>query len=218
MWIARLAGPTKGRIVALLRRTSLTVPELAAELGVSGNAVRGHVAALERDGLVEVAGRERDTGGKPARRYRVTGAGEELFPKAYTLVLDQLLTVLAERDGEARVRDLLDEVASRSLPPVDPEAPMSKRVRTAAGVLEALGGELEIEDRPDGWLLRGAGCPLSGVVGDHPALCGLVQGLIAGVTGADVEECCDRSERPACRFWVLASAAPATGGGEARGG
>jgi predicted ArsR family transcriptional regulator len=43
---------TRGRIVALLRRTGLTVDELAQELGLTANGVRAHLATLERDGIV----------------------------------------------------------------------------------------------------------------------------------------------------------------------
>ena len=41
-------------------------------MGLTDNAVRTHVAALERDGLVEPVGTQRDTGGKPARVYALT--------------------------------------------------------------------------------------------------------------------------------------------------
>lgn len=202
MWIETLAGQTKARIVAHLRRDALTVPELADRLGISGNAVRGHVASLERDGLVEAAGTDRETGGKPARRYRITEAGEELFPKAYAVVLSGLLSVLEERGGAEEVRELLRELASRAVPPAADGASLPVRVAHATRVVEELGGDLDVEERTDGWLLSGRGCPLSAVVGEHPALCGLVQELIARAAGAPVEECCDRSERPGCRFLV----------------
>ncbi len=42
---------TRGQIVGLLRRGVGTVEELASELEVTDNAVRAHLATLERDGL-----------------------------------------------------------------------------------------------------------------------------------------------------------------------
>jgi predicted ArsR family transcriptional regulator len=49
-WIERLLASTRGEIIALLRRS---VGEMAEELKLTDNAIRSHLAALERDGLVE---------------------------------------------------------------------------------------------------------------------------------------------------------------------
>ena len=48
----RFFASTRGQIVTLLRRALRTVDELAGELGLTDNAIRAHLAALERDGLV----------------------------------------------------------------------------------------------------------------------------------------------------------------------
>ena len=50
-----LPSPPKGtrrRIVDLLRRSPLTANELALKCDMTHNAVRGHLTALQRDGLV----------------------------------------------------------------------------------------------------------------------------------------------------------------------
>src|SRR5438094_753829 len=85
-WLERLIGETQLRLLGLLRRSRQTITSLAEALGLTDNAVRMHIAALHRDGIVEQVGTQRDTGGKPARLYGLTRAGEELFPKAYALV------------------------------------------------------------------------------------------------------------------------------------
>ena len=90
-WVERLTGETRAQLLRLLRRSRQTITALADAVGLTDNAVRTHVAALERDGLVEPVGTQRDTGGKPARVYALTGEGEELFPKAYALVLGESL-------------------------------------------------------------------------------------------------------------------------------
>jgi len=209
-WFDVLAGGTRGRILSLLRRNETTINGLAAELGISDNAVRMHVASLQRDGMVEEGGVLRATGGKPAQLYRLTGAAEELFPKAYALVLGQLIEVLEERDGRPKVLELMREVASRLAVPhrgaaPDPEA----RVAAAAEVLRAIGGDVVVERSDDGWLLRGHGCPLSGVVRDHPSVCTLAQALVEELTGLPTDECCHRGDRPSCSFRVSAAAAGA---------
>jgi predicted ArsR family transcriptional regulator len=44
---------TRERIVDLLRRSSLTANEIARQLGLTHNAVRDHLAALLREGVVQ---------------------------------------------------------------------------------------------------------------------------------------------------------------------
>ena len=61
----RLITSTRGQIIMLLRRSSRTVDELAQALELTDNAVRAHLAALERDGVVQLRGLRRGSG-KPA--------------------------------------------------------------------------------------------------------------------------------------------------------
>src|SRR5688572_21926167 len=111
-WDKRFFGTTKGRILALLRRGSRTIDDLAAALRLTDNAVRTHVAALERDGLVQQRG-FRPTRGKPAFAYEVAPEAERLFTNAYVPVLTQLVAVLGERMSPGAFEALLREVGRR---------------------------------------------------------------------------------------------------------
>ena len=71
-WERQIGGSARGRIIALLRRGASTVEELAAELGVTDNAVRAHLQLLEREGLVRATGSRQGPGaGKPATTYEL---------------------------------------------------------------------------------------------------------------------------------------------------
>ena len=72
-WLARLTGETQARVLGLLRRSRQSITGLARALRLTDNAVRMHIAALRRDGIVEDVGTQRDTGGKPARLYGQIG-------------------------------------------------------------------------------------------------------------------------------------------------
>jgi predicted ArsR family transcriptional regulator len=50
-WDERFFGTTRCRIVSELRRGQRTVDEVACAVGLTDNAVRPHLAALERDRL-----------------------------------------------------------------------------------------------------------------------------------------------------------------------
>lgn len=197
-WLERLAGSTRLKVLELLLRSERTVQEVADEVGISTNAVRGHLSALERDGLVVQAGRRHDTGGKPAAVYAISPEADELFPKAYAFVLSRLMDVLAERVGTEVVRDALGEVGARAAVPSDgsPE----RRAEAAAAALRDLGGKVEVVRTDDGFRIQGFACPLSGVSRTDAHVCGLAESLVRHTAGAEVREVCDRTGRPRCAF------------------
>src|SRR5215467_8106125 len=102
----RFLDTTRGQIVALLRGASLTVDDLAEKLDLTDNAVRAHLATLERDGYVRQQG-ERRGSGKPAFVYELSPEAEQLFPKAYGPILRQLLEVLSEEMTVDEVQALM---------------------------------------------------------------------------------------------------------------
>ena len=55
-WRDRLFKNTRGKILELLRARECTVNELADALHLTDNAVRAHLASLERDRLVVQSG------------------------------------------------------------------------------------------------------------------------------------------------------------------
>jgi len=207
-WDQRFLSTTRGHVVLLLWRAPRTVEELAAALSVTDNAIRTHLSSLERDGIVRQTGVRR-SGGKPAHVYDVTPAAEQLFPKAYGAVLEQMLDALGAQLWAAALEALLREVgrrlAAESGAPVVRGRAVADRVGRAVAVLEELGGMVEIED--DGAqsgkvCLRGYSCPLASVVAAHPEVCRLIESLLAEVVGAPVNECCQRSARPRCGFEI----------------
>ncbi|MGH7475342.1 MAG: helix-turn-helix transcriptional regulator [Longimicrobiales bacterium] len=207
------AGETRTRLLRLVRGGPRSIGELAGALGISANAVRTHVAALERDGLVGAASRRRSTGGKPAQLYELTPAGEELFPKAYALVLTELVAALREADGERAADELLRRVGRRLGAGVRPPGGAGEAaVAAAAGVLESIGGAVEVSAEAGGWRIRSAGCPLSRVVAESAEVCALAESLVEQVTGRRVVERCDRSGTPRCSFHVFDEPSPTAAG------
>jgi predicted ArsR family transcriptional regulator len=201
-WLQRLMGETQVEMLRLLRRSRQTITSLADSLRLTDNAVRTHVAALEREGVVEHVGTRRDTGGKPARVYDLTREGEELFPKAYALVLGGLVEEITRSEGEGRAVELLRAVGRRIGQAVPAGDGTEARTKAAAAALRSLGGDLEVAAADGGWRLQGYGCPLSAVTAGRPELCALAQALVEEITGRPVTECCDREGRPRCAFQV----------------
>ena len=202
---SRFFASTRGKIVVLLRRARHTVDELASAVGLTDNAVRAHLATLERDGLVQQHGVRRGEG-KPASLYELTTEAERLFPKAHAPVLGQLLTVLEERTPSEDLTAAMREVGQRLADglPVAQGSPR-ERLQAAARVLGSLGALAEVEGTDaEGLRLVGYSCPLGTIVDDHPQACLVAEALVARASGLEVTEACQRDEGhpPRCRFEV----------------
>src|SRR2546421_4550195 len=111
-WNRWFFASTRGRIITLLRRSSRSVDELAQELDLTHTAVRAHLAALERDGLVQQRS-ERRGNRKPSSVYDLAPAAEFLFPQSYSQLLSKLLEVQQERMTAEEVEALLRTVGRR---------------------------------------------------------------------------------------------------------
>jgi len=201
----RFLESTRGQVVALLRRGARTVEDLAAALGLTDNAVRNHLATLERDGIARQVGVRRGPGaGKPAVVYELHPDAEPLFSKAYAPVLTTLVEVMAReltpKQIDAVMRRVGHELAKDAGGPA--KGDLNARVRAAAAVLTALGGEVDVIEE-DGMLrIRGCGCPLSSAVAEHPQVCRAVETLVGDVAGAPAKSLCEHGPRPRCCFAV----------------
>lgn len=200
----RFLASTRGRIVTLLRRAPGTMDDLAAVLGVTRNAVRSHLVALERDGLVRRAGVRRGES-KPFHLYELTPQAERLFPKPYGALVRELLRALGERLGTDTLEQTLHETGRRlGNAQGQLRGDLPARVRAAAELLEDLGGLTEVEEREDGWVIHGFSCPLAAAVAGHPRACLVAEALLTEVIGVDVRETCNRGEPLRCGFEVPA--------------
>ncbi len=206
-WDERFFASTRGRVVALLRCGRRTVDELAQALGLTDNAVRAHLATLERDGLVRQVGVAAGRGGgKPAFAYTLTSQAERLFPKPYGPVLRELLDVLADHLGSAELEQVLRSVGQRlAAGQRATAADLGARVEQAAAVLNEFGGLAEVEAQNGMFVIRGYSCPLAAAVPGHPEVCRLAETLLTELVGVTVHEHCDRGEPPRCCFEIPAA-------------
>jgi predicted ArsR family transcriptional regulator len=203
-WDRHFGDSTRGRVVALLRRGRRSVDEIAAALGLTDNAVRAQLAALERDGVVTPVGPRREGAvGKPATLYAVAPEAGAIFSTAYAPVLTALVTELGARLPAAELDDVL-RAAGRRLAPAVAAGSLQRRAEAAAALLAELGGDADLVVAGGGFDIVSHGCPLAEVVAACPETCAAVEELLAGVTGAHVRERCDRAAEPRCAFAIRA--------------
>jgi predicted ArsR family transcriptional regulator len=209
-WETSIGGEARGRIIALLRRGERTVDELAAELGVTDNAIRPHLEVLAREGIVTQARVRRDGAvGKPATLYAIAPDANAKLSTAYAPVLTALVSTLREhtsrRDLDALYRDAGRRLATNQ--GASGARGFETRVRRAAAILASLGAELDVTRDDGGFTLHGHACPVSDAVRADPSVCHAIRELVAGVTGDSVRECCIHDgTSPKCRLEIRRSA------------
>lgn len=196
----RFFDTTRGQIILHLMDSPHTVSELADKLDLTDNAVRAHLVALERDGVVRQEG-ERRSGGRPAYVYQVTPEADELFPKAYDRALVHVLAVLGGRMGAGEVEGLLREAGRNSVDAPSSDATWEDRVEAALDLLEDFGGLSESEITEEGKLrIVTKSCPLSSVIQEHPVASHIAKGAVEKVLGVSVKMELQVEERPRCVF------------------
>jgi len=195
---------SRGKIVQLLRRAAQSVNQLAAALGLTDNAVRAQLARLEKEGLVVEAG-TRPSFRKPESVYEITAEAQRIFEKGYVPILATLLATLESRLDEKELEAHLTEVAHRLAAPHLPSMSglnLKQRAKKTLKILEDLGGLAAVEESDGQIHVRGFGCPFSQVVAEHPKLCMMAEKLVGELLGSEVQEVCQRGDRPKCAFVI----------------
>ncbi len=194
---------TRDRVLRHLKRQGpSSVAEVAAALSLSPNATRHHLFALERAGIVaSEPDRDRRGVGRPARRYALTLAAEDAFPKRYPELLAALLAVAdQQRVLDPLLRGVVDALAT----PLRAELlrlPPRERLWRLLQALEYGDMLPALTAESGGWTLvahncvyRDAGCQAAGV-------CELLPRVVEAATDLPAERLsCQRDGRAACTF------------------
>lgn len=90
--------PTRRKILLALKKSGgLTAGELSELLGMTAMGIRRHLTTLERDGLVMFDSQQRGFG-RPSYLFELTPQAENLFPKTYHILTNELLGYLDEEE------------------------------------------------------------------------------------------------------------------------
>jgi len=160
-------------LVELKKAQPLTAKELAQRHGVTPNAIRRHLKELEAEQLIEYV-RQQKGRGAPTFAYRLTHAGEAVFPKRYEEQLTGALTYLEQRGGRQEVRKFFDEQfrtqASALLNRLEGSS-IEQRVEAVVELLQSQGFMAE-------WSVEGGtvkiaehNCAVQAVAEKYPELC-----------------------------------------------
>jgi len=208
--MSELFGDRRRRLLRHLQRNKAgaSVDELAQALGVTRTAVRQHLAALTRDGLV-APGAERATGGRPVRLHVLTEAGREVFPRRYSWFARLLVEAIAREHGASGLRTRLGRIAAAvvaQLPePVDAGAGRRDKVEDLSALMDQLGYDArKVRDVGRAPTIEADNCVFHALAMQNPAICHFDIALMTSYTGKKVElhECMAKGGK-VCRFRFL---------------
>lgn len=199
-------GERQQQLLALLlsNKAGLTVDDLSAQLQITRNAVRQHLAALERDDLVR-RGETKPSGGRPEQLYLLSDRGAEMFPRRYSWFSELLIEAMAADIGREAVGAKLDQMgravgrqllASKASPP-----DRAARVAAMADIMKELGYAAEVASPAADNTIAANNCVFHHLAAKFPEVCRFDLGLIGAFTDANVDhqECMVRGGRM-CRF------------------
>jgi predicted ArsR family transcriptional regulator len=180
------------KVLLTLMKTkgSLSVNEMAKNLGITEMAIRRHLNTLERDGLIE-AKLTRQAMGRPMQLYSLTLLADDLFPKNYHHLTMDLLGELASEDGEGRIgqlfegrkQKLLQKYGSRMEGKV-----LVDRVAELAEIQNANGYMVQWEQSNEGqYVFTEFNCPIAQVAKQYNEACRCELTLFKNLLGAEVE-------------------------------
>jgi predicted ArsR family transcriptional regulator len=204
-------GERQQRLLTLLRdhKSGLTVDALSERLQITRNAVRQHLATLERDELVRRGG-TKPSGGRPEQLYLLSDRGAELFPRRYSWFSELLIETLAAEVGREAVGAKLDRMGRevgaklRATDTGQPDA--ASRAAAMAKIMQDLGYAARVASASDD-TIEANNCVFHHLAAKYPEVCRFDLGLIGAFTDAavDHQECMVRGGH-VCRFKLTAAA------------
>lgn len=190
-----LLGETQQQLLRLLNKNKegLSIAELTELLGVSRNAVKQHLTALEKNELV-ASGSLQKTAGRPTQCYILTEKGREYFPRKYSWFAQLLLENIRNEKDENGLRKFLDKLGTSISGKYLPELSKLKtkdRLEEVANILSELGYEAEIvnsKDKKEISKLEVSNCIFQHLAVSCPEICSFDMGLLSTLTGQKIEQ------------------------------
>ncbi len=183
---------TKRAIIDILKQEgALDAGSLGDRLSVSGMAIRQHLYALEKEGLVTYK-EEARAQGRPAKMWRLTPQADRFFPNGYADLTLSLINSISEAFGDEGLERLLDVRTKQQKESyqgqISKKSSLKKRIEALAELRTNEGYMAEIEQKKDGsWLLIENHCPICAAAAACTGLCARELELFKIVLGEEVE-------------------------------
>jgi predicted ArsR family transcriptional regulator len=173
---------TKDRILqTLLRKSKLTINDLAEAVEINPISVRHHLSNLEKEGLI-AAEEERHGVGRPRLIYSLTEDGMERFPTKYLRLTTRLLAQMKESMPGPMVATLFNQIAEDLASQYAADIKglnMEERLDFIKELLAQEGFTVEWEKKEGQYEIHETSCPYYQIGVAHPEVCTVDQTLIS---------------------------------------
>ena len=180
------------RSIAKLLKTEgpIDSAQLAQRLGLTAMAVRQHLYALQREGLVTSEERPVPIG-RPAKFWRLTREADHLFPEAYAELSVALIDSVKDAFGEEGLERVLTSRCARQRMDygkrIQPHDPLERKLDELAKVRSEEGYMAEVRRGDDGsFLLVENHCPICAAANACQGFCSTELELFRSVLGPGV--------------------------------
>ncbi|MES2073836.1 MAG: HTH domain-containing protein [Pseudomonadota bacterium] len=194
----------------LKNKAGMTADELSAQLAITRNAVRQHLAALENDGLLK-KGVTRASGGRPEQLYVLTDKGHECFPRHYAWFAQLLLESVQQEAGAEGLGERLSTMGTRvgkQLRAQHPElVSRSEKVQKLSEIMEQLGYDAQNAGDGKAEAIEADNCVFHTLALSNPNICQFDLALLSAFTDSAVDhQACMAKGDNICRFKFNAKA------------
>jgi predicted ArsR family transcriptional regulator len=182
---------TRRAITKLLKTEGpIDSAQLSERLGLTAMAVRQHLYALQKEGLV--AAEERPVPiGRPAKFWRLTREADHLFPEAYAELSVALIDSVKDAFGDEGLERVLTSRCARQRSDygkrIKPGDSLKRKLQELATVRSEEGYMAEIRKQDDGsFLLVENHCPICAAANACQGFCSTELDLFRSVLGPGV--------------------------------
>lgn len=182
--LAQLPDSRRAILMELKNRGVATIAQLAGVLQLTGEAVRQQLLQLQREGWVstDVPKGDRRRTGRPASVFRLTPAGDHLFPKAY----DELASNLLAFSGDDPLRRWTDAKVKAAEPSVR-GLELAAKVDALKSLYSSGDPYMSVETTRDGYRLIERNCPYYNVAMENASICNVSVDVLSRLFGVRVE-------------------------------
>ena len=201
-----IMGERQKKLLKLLlkNKPGMTADELSAQLAITRNAVRQHLAALENDGLLK-KGITRASGGRPEQLYLLTDKGNECFPRHYAWFAQLLIESIQKDSGAEGLNERLTRMGTqigKQLRTQHPElTSRGEIIQKLSEVMEQLGYSARSSGSDKSELIEADNCVFHTLALSNPNICHFDLALLSEFTDSTVDhqECMAKGGN-ICRF------------------
>jgi predicted ArsR family transcriptional regulator len=182
---------TRRAIVQYLKQEgALDAETLAVHFNITAMAVRQHLYALQKEGLVTYQEEVRPMG-RPAKLWQLTPAADRFFPDRYAELALGLIGSMKEAFGEAGLERLLEVRTREQIEAYQTivlrDDSLQQRLETLAEQRTEEGYMAEVMTQVDGtFLLTEKHCPICAVATACTGLCRMELEIFQAALGEDV--------------------------------